>query len=96
MHSRRSDPVHRRRRRTYLEGAEQRLVHAHHRPGVVELAAIVGRGEERDQVSLREELVPVFNDLCMRAPIQSPRTWSNPLQRDAAREALGGTADTRT
>lgn len=46
-----------------LERAHQRLVHAHHRPGVVELPAVVGRGEDRHELPAREELVAVLHDL---------------------------------
>ncbi len=46
-----------------LEGAHEGLVHRHHGARVVELAAVVGRGEQRHQLSLREELVAVLNHL---------------------------------
>lgn len=46
-----------------LEGAEQALVDAHHGTRVVEFAAVVGSTEESDQLTLREELVPVLDDL---------------------------------
>jgi hypothetical protein len=51
------------RRLKYLEAAHQRFVHAHHRARVVELAAVVGGGEERHKLALAEELVAVFYDL---------------------------------
>jgi len=51
------------RGRTYLEGAEECLVHAHHRSSVVELTAIVRRGEERDEKSLGKELVTILHNL---------------------------------
>lgn len=54
------------RRLQDLEGAHQRLVHRHHGTRVVELSAVVGRREERDQLPLGEELVPVFHDLRQR------------------------------
>ena len=47
----------------HLEGAHQVLVHGHHRRAVVELAAVVGRGEDRHELPLREELVAVLHDL---------------------------------
>lgn len=50
-------------RATDLEGAEQALVHAHHGASVVELAAVVGRAEQRNELALREELVAVLDDL---------------------------------
>ena len=46
-----------------LEGAHERLVDGHHGTGVVELAAVVGRREESDQLALREELVAVLHHL---------------------------------
>jgi len=46
-----------------LEGAHERFIDAHHAAGVVELAAVVGGGEEGDQLTLGEELVPVLNNL---------------------------------
>lgn len=48
---------------TYLEGAEQALVDAHHCTCVVKLAAVVGCTEESDELALREELVPVLHNL---------------------------------
>ena len=47
----------------YLEGAHECLVHRHHPSGVVELPAVVGGGEEGDQLSLGEELISVLHDL---------------------------------
>ncbi len=47
----------------YLERAHEGLVDGHHGPRVVELAAVVGRREERDELALGEELVPVLDDL---------------------------------
>lgn len=47
----------------HLETAHQRLVDGHHRPGIVELTAIVWGGEDGDQLPLREELVAILNDL---------------------------------
>jgi len=46
-----------------LEGAHEGLVDAHEGARVVELAAVVGGGEERDQLALGEELVAVLDDL---------------------------------
>ena len=57
------------RRLQNLERAQQTLIHTHHRPSVVELAAIIGRGEKRDELTLGEELVAVLDDL-MRAAYQ--------------------------
>ena len=60
------------RRLENLEGAHQVLVDGHHRAAVVELAAVVGRGEDRHQLTLREELVPILHNL-------SVPTNSNPF-----------------
>ena len=48
-----------------VEGAHECLVDAHHGPGVVEFAAVVGRREDGHQLPFREELVPVFYNLCV-------------------------------
>jgi hypothetical protein len=50
-----------------LEGAEQTLVHAHHGTGVVELAAVVGGAEQRNELTLGEELIAILNDLMRTA-----------------------------
>ena len=47
----------------HLEGAHQILVDVHHRAAVVKLSAVVGRGEDRHELPLREELVAVLDDL---------------------------------
>ena len=49
--------------RAYLKGAHEGLVHRHHSARVVELAAVVGRREERDELPFGEELVAVLNHL---------------------------------
>ena len=49
-----------------LEGAHERLVDRHHAAGVVELATVVGRREQRHQLPLGEELVPVLHHLAIR------------------------------
>jgi hypothetical protein len=49
--------------RANLERAQQGLVDAHHRTRIVELATVVWCGEERDEQTLREELVSVLNNL---------------------------------
>lgn len=51
----------------YLERTQQALINAHHGTGVVELSAVVWRREQRNQLSLREELVAVLNDLVSAA-----------------------------
>lgn len=48
---------------SYLEGAHQRFVHAHHAPGIVKLAAVVGSREKSHQLPLGEELVTIFDHL---------------------------------
>lgn len=48
---------------SYLEGAHQGFVHAHHAARVVELSAVVRSREERHQLPLGEELVAVFHHL---------------------------------
>mmetsp|Transcript_50943 Transcript_50943/g.134763 ORF Transcript_50943/g.134763 Transcript_50943/m.134763 type:complete len:310 (-) Transcript_50943:693-1622(-) len=45
------------------EGAHQALVHRHHRARVVKLAAVVGGGEDGDELPVGEELVAVLDDL---------------------------------
>ena len=65
----------------YLEGTKQRLVDAHHRAGVVELATVVWCREEGDQVSLREELVPVFDDLRSHGTSRESSTVNTPTLR---------------
>jgi ATP-dependent helicase YprA (DUF1998 family) len=51
------------RRLQDLERAQQALVDTHHRTCVVELATVVRRGEEGDELAFAEELVAVFDDL---------------------------------
>ncbi len=46
-----------------LKRAHERLVHGHHASGVVELAAVVWRGEEGDQLAFGEEFVAVLDNL---------------------------------
>ena len=46
-----------------LERAHEGLVDGHHAAGVVELAAVVRRGEEGDQLPLREKFVAVLDNL---------------------------------
>jgi len=45
------------------EGAHQALVDRHDGPRVVELAALVGRGEDGDKLPVGEELIAVLDDL---------------------------------
>jgi hypothetical protein len=52
---------------TNLEGAEQTFVHAHHGAGVVELATVVGGAEQRNELTLGEELVAILYDLMCTA-----------------------------
>lgn len=48
---------------THLEGAQQCLIHAHHRSGVVEFTAVIWRREQCDKVSFCEEFVSILDDL---------------------------------
>jgi hypothetical protein len=50
-----------------LEGADQVLVHAHQGTGIVELSAVIGRREDGNQLSLREELVAFLHHLVRSA-----------------------------
>lgn len=52
---------------SYLERTQQTLIHAHHCTSIVKLSTVIGRAEERDQLPLREEFIPVFNDLMSAA-----------------------------
>jgi len=47
----------------HLEAAHERLVNGHHRSCIVELPTVVGRTENCDELSLREELVAVLHNL---------------------------------
>ena len=51
------------RRFQNLERAHERLVDAHHGPGVVKLSAVVWRREQGDQLSAGKKLVAVFDHL---------------------------------
>jgi hypothetical protein len=55
------------RRLQDLEGAQQALVHTHHRTRIIELAAVVGRREQCDELTFGEELVTVLDDLVSTA-----------------------------
>jgi hypothetical protein len=46
-----------------LEAAHELLIHRHHSPGIVKLPAVVGRGEDGDELPLPEELVPILHNL---------------------------------
>lgn len=46
-----------------LEGAHQRLVDGHHRTGIVKLATVVGRREQRDQLPFSEKFITILNNL---------------------------------
>jgi hypothetical protein len=63
----------------HLEGAHERLVDAHHGARVVELAAVVGRAEDGDQLPLCEELVPILHHLRPRPGGSTPRLPRDPL-----------------
>ena len=55
------------RRFQNLERAHQRVIYAHHGAGVVKFTAVVGCGEQCDQLPLRKELVAVLDDLVRTA-----------------------------
>jgi len=59
----RSQPRWPRGERTYLEGAQQCFIHAHHCTRIVELSTVIWCRKQRDQMPLCEKLVPVFHDL---------------------------------
>lgn len=48
---------------SYLERAHEGLIDTHHGAGVIELATVVGRREEGDELALREKFVTVFHHL---------------------------------
>lgn len=48
---------------THLERAQKGFIDTHHSTRIIELSTIIWCGEERHQLSLRKELVSVFNDL---------------------------------
>ena len=47
----------------HLETAHEGLVDDHHRGCVIEFTTIIRRGEDRDQLALREKFVTIFDDL---------------------------------
>ena len=49
--------------KTYLEGAHERFINAHHSTSVVEFTAVIWRRKKCDELTLSEEFVPVFNNL---------------------------------
>jgi hypothetical protein len=55
--------THPNHRQTYLEGAEQALVYAHHCTGIVKLSAVVGGAEQGDELAFGKELVAILDDL---------------------------------
>lgn len=78
-----------------LERAEKRLIHAHHSAGVVELATVVRRRKERDELPLGEKLIPVFDDLVRAADqihvvlLQEARDDIRPERKTHAAVVLG-------
>lgn len=48
---------------TNLERAQQVLVHIHHGSGVVKLATVVGRGEDRHETATSKEFISIFHYL---------------------------------
>ena len=55
------------KRQSYLEGAHESLVDAHHPPGVVELPAVVRRREQCHQLPLCVELITILHNLHMES-----------------------------
>lgn len=47
----------------YLERAQKTLINTHHCASIIEFAAVIRRAEERYKLTLREELIPILNDL---------------------------------
>ena len=64
--------------KSYLEGAHEGLVHAHHAPRVVKLPAVVRSREERHQLPLGKELVAVLHDLRARNTQESTLRTTGP------------------
>ena len=61
-----------------LEWTHERLVDAHHGSGIVELAAVVGCGEQRYQLTLGEELIAIFDHLSIAQHKDHPPTHLGP------------------
>jgi hypothetical protein len=55
------------RKDSYLERTQKTLIHTHHCACVVKLTTVVRCAEKRNQLPLREELIPVFDDLVCAA-----------------------------
>jgi len=79
------------RRLENLKGTHERVVHRHHRPGIVEFPAVVGRGEDGHQLPPSEEFVPVLHDL-MRAHHQVEVVAPEELAHDVPAEGEGDAA----
>lgn len=52
---------------THLERAQETLIDTHHGTRVVEFTTVVRRAEQRHQLALREELVPILHNLVRTA-----------------------------
>lgn len=48
---------------TYLERTKQALIDAHHRTSIVKFSTVVGSAEQCYELSLREELITILDDL---------------------------------
>lgn len=48
---------------TYLEGAEQALVDAHHGTSIIEFATVVGCAEKSNELALRKKFIAILDDL---------------------------------
>ena len=48
---------------SHLKGTKQLLVYCHHAPSIIVVTAVVGGREQRDQLPLGKELIPIFYHL---------------------------------
>lgn len=58
-----SPTCHLKKPRPHLEGTHERVVHAHHRPRIVKLAAVVRGAKDGYQLPPRKKLVPLLHYL---------------------------------
>ena len=76
---------------SYLEGAEQALINAHHGSSIVELATVIGCAEQGDKLSFGEKLVAVLNDL-MRSADEIHVVFLQEARDDVRAEGEGHTS----
>jgi hypothetical protein len=55
----------------YLEGAHERVIDAHHGAGIVELATVVGGGEQRHELALGKELIAILHNLALEYGVKA-------------------------